>query len=65
VLTFQEVTVCYGATRAVDAVSLSVGAGEFAVLTGSNGSGKSSLARARPDGSGPGANRQRLGWVVA
>jgi zinc transport system ATP-binding protein len=46
VLTFDEVTVCYGATRAVDAVSLSVGAGEFAVLTGSNGSGKSSLARA-------------------
>ena len=46
VLTFDEVTVCYGATCAVDAVSLTVAVGEFAVLTGSNGSGKSSLARA-------------------
>lgn len=46
VLEFDRVTVRYGSVCAVDDVSLTVGAGEFAVLTGSNGSGKSSLARA-------------------
>lgn len=45
-LEFDEVTVRYGSTCAVDAVSLTVDDGDFAVLTGSNGSGKSSLARA-------------------
>ena len=45
-LEFDEVTVRYGSTCAVDAVSLTVATGRFAVLTGSNGSGKSSLARA-------------------
>lgn len=46
VLEFDEVTVRYGSTCAVDTVSLTVAEGDFVVLTGSNGSGKSSLARA-------------------
>lgn len=45
-LEFEEVTVRYGSACVVDAVSLTVAAGGFSVLTGSNGSGKSSLARA-------------------
>ena len=65
VLTFDEVTVCYGATCAVDAVSLTVAVGEFAVLTGSNGSGKSSLARAALGLVPMSAGRVRIdsGWM--
>ncbi len=46
VLEFDSIIVRYGAILAVDRASLNVGADEFVVVTGSNGSGKSSLAKA-------------------
>jgi peptide/nickel transport system ATP-binding protein len=45
-LSFEDVTVRYGATTAVDAVSLTVPPGEVVGLVGESGSGKSTLARA-------------------
>lgn len=44
-LGLANVTVRYGRTTAVDEVSLVVGSGETVAVTGSNGSGKSSLIR--------------------
>lgn len=46
VLEARNICVDYGATRAVDAASLSIGAGECAALIGPSGCGKSSLGRA-------------------
>jgi peptide/nickel transport system ATP-binding protein len=45
-LRFEDVTVRYGSTTAVDAVSLTVPPGEVVGLVGESGSGKSTLARA-------------------
>lgn len=45
-LKVDDIVVHYGATRAVDRVSLSVEEGEFVTLIGSNGAGKSSTLRA-------------------
>ncbi|WP_028241243.1 ABC transporter ATP-binding protein [Stutzerimonas azotifigens] len=45
-LKLEDVTVHYGATVAVDKVSLQVEEGEFVTLIGSNGAGKSSTLRA-------------------
>jgi ABC-type Mn2+/Zn2+ transport system ATPase subunit len=44
-LTFRDVVVRYGAHVAVAGVSLEVAAGSVLAVTGSNGSGKSSLIR--------------------
>jgi branched-chain amino acid transport system ATP-binding protein len=45
-LTVENLAVSYGRVRAVDGVSLSVGRGEVVAILGSNGAGKSSVARA-------------------
>ena len=45
-LRFEDVTVRYGRTTAVDCVSLTVPAGQVVGLVGESGSGKSTLARA-------------------
>ncbi|HJQ60968.1 MAG TPA: ABC transporter ATP-binding protein [Vineibacter sp.] len=45
-LEVDDLTVLYGAHRAVDGVSLTVARGEMVVILGANGSGKSSLLKA-------------------
>jgi len=45
-LELKNVTLFYGAVRALDSVSMEVGTGEVVVLVGANGAGKSSLLRA-------------------
>lgn len=45
-LELKQVTMFYGAVRALDSVSVEVGTGEVVVLVGANGAGKSSLLRA-------------------
>jgi|WetSurMetagenome_2_1015567.scaffolds.fasta_scaffold191892_2 ABC-2 type transport system ATP-binding protein len=45
VLAFENLTVRYGKTKAVDGVSFSVGQGEVYALLGRNGSGKTSMIR--------------------
>lgn len=45
-LELKNVTMFYGAVRALDSVSVEVGTGEVVVLVGANGAGKSSLLRA-------------------
>ncbi len=45
-LALENLTISYGRVRAVDGVSLSVGRGEVVAILGSNGAGKSSVARA-------------------
>jgi branched-chain amino acid transport system ATP-binding protein len=46
VLTLEDVGVRYGRTRALDGVSLTVGAAEFVCLIGANGAGKSTTLKA-------------------
>jgi ABC-type Fe3+/spermidine/putrescine transport system ATPase subunit len=45
-LEVREATVCYGAHRVLDKMSLSAGGGEFVALLGSSGCGKTTLLRA-------------------
>jgi branched-chain amino acid transport system ATP-binding protein len=45
-LQVKDLAISYGRVRAVDGVSLSVGQGEVVAILGSNGAGKSSVARA-------------------
>lgn len=45
-VTFQNVSLEYGAQRVLDAVNLSIQPGEIVTIVGPNGSGKSSLLRA-------------------
>jgi branched-chain amino acid transport system ATP-binding protein len=45
-LEVRDVSVSYGKHRALDGVSLSVGAGEIVVMLGANGAGKSSFLKA-------------------
>ena len=45
-LKLENVTVCYGATLAVNDVSMEVKEGEFVTLIGANGAGKSTTLRA-------------------
>src|SRR6478609_6502128 len=59
-LRFEDVSVRYGATLAVDGVSLSVPPGQVVGLVGESGSGKSTLARAAV-GLAPYAGRILLG----
>ena len=44
-LAFERVTKAYGATIAVDAVSLDIAGGSFVALVGTSGSGKSTLLK--------------------
>ena len=53
-LEVSDLEVRYGAIRAVRGVSLSVAAGELAVLLGANGAGKSSTLKAIAGLSGSG-----------
>ncbi len=45
-LALENLTISYGRVRAVDGVTLTVGPGEVVAILGSNGAGKSSIARA-------------------
>jgi len=55
-LEVARMSVHYGKHRAVDDVSLKVGAGEIVVILGANGAGKSSLLKAVAGLQRPGAN---------
>jgi ABC-2 type transport system ATP-binding protein len=59
----EQLTKYYGATRAVDGVSFSVGVGEVAALLGPNGSGKSTVMRMLTGYFSPTAGRVRVGGV--
>ena len=45
-LALENLTISYGRVRAVDGVTLTAGPGEVVAILGSNGAGKSSIARA-------------------
>ena len=60
-LEVSDLEVRYGAIRAVRGVSLSVAAGELAVLLGANGAGKSSTLKAIAGVLRPRARRITLG----
>jgi ABC-2 type transport system ATP-binding protein len=60
VLAFENLTVDYGKTRAVDGVSMSVGKGEVHALLGRNGSGKTSMIRCLLGQWAPTSGRARL-----
>jgi len=60
-LVLDAVSVAYGKRRALDGVSLTVGAGEIVTLLGANGSGKSTTLRAISGLVRPAAGRVVLG----
>ena len=69
-LDVSSLTVDYGAIRALDAVSLSLGAGESVALIGVNGAGKTTLLNAvsglvRPTSGSVVMNGQALGAIPA
>jgi zinc/manganese transport system ATP-binding protein len=60
VLAVEEVSVAFGGRQILDAVSFSVGAGEFTGLIGSNGAGKTTLLRVILGLQTPGSGRVLL-----
>jgi ABC-2 type transport system ATP-binding protein len=63
VISAENITKYYGATRAVDDVSFTVARGEVAALLGPNGSGKSTVLRMLTGYFSPTAGRIRIGDV--
>ncbi|MGE0798592.1 MAG: ABC transporter ATP-binding protein [Lautropia sp.] len=69
-LEVRDLTVAYGAIKALRGISLTVGGGEFVTLIGSNGAGKSTLLRTisglhRPSGGSIRFNGQDLASMGA